>query len=65
MKRRITIYLDVELEKKLKVRQADLLMESRNSISFSHVLNQALRDVFVQDEGLEVMPSLDTVFRKI
>jgi len=65
MKRRISIYLDVELEKKLKVRQADLLIESRNSISFSHILNQTLRDVFAQDERLEVMPSLDTVFRKI
>jgi len=65
MKRRISIYLDVELEKKLKVRQANLMMKSRNSISFSHILNQTLRDVFVQDERLEVMPYLDAAFGKI
>jgi len=65
MKRRVTIYLDVELEEKLKNRQANLLMKSRHSISFSHVLNQTLRDALVQEERLEVMPFLDTVFRKI
>ncbi len=64
MKRRVTIYLDVELEEKLKNRQANLLMKSRHSISFSHVLNQTLRDALVQEEKLKVLPFLEQYIEK-
>ena len=46
MKRRITIYLDVELAEKLKDKQANLVQKSKHAVSFSQVLNEALRESF-------------------
>jgi len=43
---RVTILLDEELAKKLRVRQAKLIAKSKNSVSFSKVLNDVLNDGF-------------------
>jgi hypothetical protein len=41
---RITIMIDEEIAKKLRLKQAKLLKKSTKSVSFSQVLNQMLRD---------------------
>ncbi len=43
MGRRITIVLDDDLVKKLREKQAKLIKESAESVSFSSVINQMLR----------------------
>ena len=43
MARRVTIVLDDDLAKKLREKQAKLIKESISSVSFSRVLNQAVR----------------------
>ena len=43
MGKRITIVLDEDLVKKLREKQAKLIKESTNSISFSRVVNEILR----------------------
>lgn len=42
-KTRITIFLDDDLVKKLRIIQARQLTNSKSSVSFSSVLNEALR----------------------
>ncbi len=42
MARRITIMLDDELVKKIRSKQAKLIMESDSNVSFSRVLNEVL-----------------------
>jgi len=44
MARRITIMLDDDVFKKLRIKQAKLLSQSEHLISFSKVLNKTLRD---------------------
>ncbi len=44
MGRRITIVLDEELEKKLRLIQSKFVKNSVKSISFSHVLNLVLEE---------------------
>ncbi len=43
MTRRVTIVLDDDLAKKLREKQAKLIKESTSSVSFSRVLNEAVR----------------------
>ena len=43
MGKRITIVLDDDLVKKLRIIQAKKLTKSENSVSFSSVINQELR----------------------
>lgn len=43
MSSRVTIMLDDDLVKKLRIRQAKLLQESNESVSFSKVINETLR----------------------
>jgi len=43
MAKRISIMLDDDLLKKLHDIQAKLIKESQKSVSFAHVLNEALR----------------------
>ena len=43
---RVTIMLDEEIAKKLRVRQAKLIQLSKNSVSFSRVLNEVLGEGF-------------------
>ena len=45
MGQRITIVLDDDLVKKLRIKQAKLIKESTKSVSFSRVINQTLRRV--------------------
>ncbi len=44
MGRKITIVLDEELEKKLRLIQSKFVKNSIKSISFSHVLNMVLEE---------------------
>ncbi len=43
MAQRITIMLDDELAKKLRIMQAKLIKESTKSVSFSKVLNETVK----------------------
>jgi hypothetical protein len=43
MARRTTVMIDDDLVKKLRERQAKLIKESTNSVSFSKVLNEVIR----------------------
>ena len=44
MVRRVSILLDDELDKKLRLKQAKLIQKSKNSVSFSKVLNDTVSD---------------------
>ena len=52
MKRRITISLEAELERKVRNKQANLLLKSNHSVSFSEMLNRILQEA-LKREGLE------------
>ena len=41
---RITIAIDTELEKELRTMQAELIKKTNKSVSFSHVLNNILKE---------------------
>jgi len=41
---RITIMLDDDLNKKLRIKQASLIKKADNAVSFSRVLNNTLRE---------------------
>ena len=43
MSKRITIMIDDDLDKKLRLRQAKLITQEHSSVSFSKVLNQTIR----------------------
>jgi len=43
MAKRITIMLDDDLDKKLRLKQADMIKKTQNSISFSKVINDVIR----------------------
>ncbi|MGI0022940.1 MAG: hypothetical protein ACRD9Q_08785 [Nitrososphaeraceae archaeon] len=43
MVKRISVMIDEDLDKKLRLRQAKLIQTSNQSISFSQVLNSAVR----------------------
>jgi len=45
MSKRVTIMLDEDLDKKLRLRQAKLIQQERSSYSYSRVLNESLRKV--------------------
>ena len=44
--KRVTIMLDEELAKKIRIKQAKLIKESTKSVSFSRVLNEVLQQGF-------------------
>jgi len=44
MARRVTIMIDDELDKKLRLLQAKLIQKENKSISYSHVVNSMLKD---------------------
>ena len=46
MVKRITITLDTEILKKLRKKQAALIIENTRSVSFSEVVNEILRKHF-------------------
>ncbi|AJW71536.1 hypothetical protein NADRNF5_1858 [Nitrosopumilus adriaticus] len=43
MKKRITIMIDEDLDKKLRVFQAKVIQKNQSSYSYSQALNEALR----------------------
>ena len=43
MSKRVTIMIDEDLDKKLRLRQAKMIQEKKSSYSFSKVLNETLR----------------------
>jgi hypothetical protein len=45
MSKRVTIMIDEDLDKKLRLRQAKLIQQEQSSYSYSKVLNETLRKV--------------------
>ena len=45
MTKRVTIMIDEDLDKKLRSRQAKMIIQEQTSYSYSKVLNDALRKV--------------------
>ncbi len=45
MSKRVTIMIDDDLDKKLRMRQAKLIQQEQSSYSYSKVLNETLRKV--------------------
>ena len=45
MSKRVTIMIDDDLDKKLRLRQAKLIQQKQSSYSYSRVLNETLRKV--------------------
>ena len=43
MSKRVTIMIDDELDKKLRMRQAKLIQQEQSSYSYSRVLNEVIR----------------------
>ena len=43
MGKRVTIMIDEDLDKKLRLKQAKLIAQEQSSYSFSRVLNEAVR----------------------
>ena len=43
MSKRVTIMIDEDLDKKLRLRQARMIQQEQSSYSYSRVLNEALR----------------------
>jgi len=44
MGKRVTIMLDIDLDKKMRQLQAKMIQNTSSSVSFSMILNQVLRD---------------------
>jgi len=44
--KRVTIMMDVELDKKLRLRQAKLIQQTQSSVSYSRVINDLLKKCF-------------------
>jgi len=45
MSKRVTIMIDEDLDKKLRLRQAKIIQQEASSCSYSRVLNETLRKV--------------------
>ncbi len=43
MRKRVTIMIDEDLDKKLRLRQAKIIQQNQSSCSYSRVLNETLR----------------------
>ncbi len=43
MSKRVTIMIDEDLDKKIRMRQAKLILQEQSSYSYSRVLNETLR----------------------
>jgi hypothetical protein len=43
MRKRVTIVIDEDLDKKIRFRQAKLIQQEQSSYSYSRVLNEVLR----------------------
>jgi len=45
MSKRVTIMIDEDLDKKIRMRQAKMIQQEQSSYSYSRVVNEALRKV--------------------
>jgi len=45
MSKRVTIMIDEDLDKKLRLRQAKLIQQEQSSVSYSRVINDLLKKV--------------------
>jgi len=45
MGKRVTIIIDEDLDKKIRMRQAKLIQQQQSSYSYSRVVNESLRKV--------------------
>jgi len=45
MSKRVTIMIDEDLDKKLRLRQAKMILKEQSSYSYSRVMNDTLRKV--------------------
>lgn len=45
MSKRVTIMIDDDLDKKIRLRQAKMIQQKQSSYSYSKVLNETLRKV--------------------
>jgi len=45
LSKRVTIVIDNDLDKKLRLRQAKIIQENQSACSYSRVLNESLRKV--------------------
>jgi len=45
MSKRVTIMIDDDLDKKLRLRQAKMILQEQSSYSYSRTLNETLRKV--------------------
>ena len=45
MAKRVTIMIDDDIDKKLRLRQAKLIQQEQSSYSYSRVLNETIRKV--------------------
>jgi len=45
MSKRVTIMIDEDLDKKLRLHQAKMIQQNKSSYSYSRVLNESLRKV--------------------
>jgi len=43
MSKRVTIMIDADLDKKIRLRQAKIIQQTQSSYSFSKTLNEVLR----------------------
>ncbi len=43
MSRRVTVIIDEDLDKKIRLRQAKLIRQEQSSYSYSRVLNETIR----------------------
>ena len=50
MKRRITISLEADFERTIRNKQANMLLKSNHSVSFSEMLNRILREALKNDD---------------
>jgi len=50
MKRRITISLEADLERTIRNKQANMLLKSNHSVSFSEMLNRILQEALKNDD---------------
>ena len=45
MSKRVTVMIDDDLDKKLRLRQAKMIQQEQSSYSYSKVLNESLRKI--------------------
>ena len=45
MSKRVTIMIDDDLDKKLRLRQAKMIQQEQSSYSYSRVINESLRKI--------------------